>query len=148
MKISSYNFIFILIIFFAIVPGINVYAQEQEGIPEHLKYFKETYEETYTAGFDKVLDAVKNFIESEGFRVLSANIKENDLGKQRAIVQSEICVLTQDPDSVFQHIKKHASKPPFIRGGVWSSARVQYRFIVNDKGDGNVSVLSRLEYTG
>ena len=126
----------------------TIQANAQDETPERLRFFKEKYEETFVADFETVWNTVQNFITESECQILSERIRENDLGKQRGICQSELCILAQHRDSTFRLIRRYALDAPFIRGGVWTSVRMQYRFIVDDLGDGKVNVVLRGELSG
>ena len=123
-------------------------AKAQDEIPERLKYFKEKYEENFESDFEKVWNTVKKFVIENGCQISNERVRENDIGKQRGICQTELCILAQHKDSTFRLIRRYALDPPFIRGGVWTSVRMEYRFIVNDLGDGQVNVVLRGELSG
>ena len=142
---------FILTIIFCFASNnFVVVAQEEEDddVPAKLKYMRDKYEEFYTASFEKVWTATKSWLEATECRVLNERERLNDLGFQRGILQSELCVMSQQKDSAFKFIQKYSYKAPFIRGGVWTSFRVQYRFTVDDLGDGRISVWQRHELNG
>jgi hypothetical protein len=108
-----------IVVFF--VSSNFVFSQEDEDekvVSEKMKYFKERYEEEFEADFDKVVSSVKRFIEEAGCRLLSDRVSQNDDGRQRAVFQSELCVITQDRKEAFKMLQKYGVKPPFIRGGV------------------------------
>ena len=125
-----------------LITGFVAFAQkdETEPVSEKLKYFKEKYEETYQASFEDVWNAVQQFITEKDCGIQNNKIRDNDLGKQRGICQSALCIFSNGKDSTFRLIQRYALNPPFIRGGVWTSGRVQYKFIVNDLGDANANV--------
>lgn len=136
-----------------LVAGFIVYAQtppknETETVPERLRYFKEKYEENYQTNFDEVWNAVQKFIEEQKCDIETNRIRENDIGKQRGVCKSTLCIFAHGKDSTFRLIQRYALNPPFIRGGVWTSGRAQYRFIVNDLGEDNVNVVLTTELSG
>lgn len=138
----------ILAIYLLFNSNVALAQDDDEEVPERLKYFREKYEETVEASFDQVWQAVIRYIEDSGCQVLSEKLKENDIGKNRGVCQSELCILSQSKDSTFPIIKKYALNPPFIRGGVWLNVRMQYKFIVNDLGDGKINIVLNGELSG
>ena len=119
-----------------------------DDVPERLKYFKEKYEEDFEADFDKVWQTLLKFLEENDCQIFSQRIRENDKGLQRGILQSDLCILTQNRDSTFRVIRKYALDPPFIRGGVWIAVRMKYRFIADDLGNGKINVVLSGEMSG
>lgn len=136
------NFVLLTFLF-----NINLFAQEEEEIPEKLKYVREKYEETFQADFDKVWNSVLKFVEEKNCGIESQKVRQNDAGKQRGICKTALCVFASGTDSTFNKIQEYGLNPPFIRGGVWTSGRIQYRFIVEDLGSG-IHVEIRSELSG
>ena len=151
MEHTKHNLFFLfttIIISLLFAPISSLYCQDEPKVSEKMKHFKDEYIETFESDFNTVWSAVKLFVDERGCRLLSERERENDFGLQKGICQSEICVITQNTDSAFKMLQHYGLRPPFIRGGVWTAARVQYRFVVDDIGDGKVTVQSRLELNG
>ncbi len=122
---------------------------EDEDVPEKFKYFKEKYEETFETDFQTAFDACKNFIEKDiSCQILSKKIKNLDNGNMRGIIKSELCIFAQNDDTVFEKIQKYAFDPPFIRGGVWTSGRMKYVFIINEIEKNKINIELRGELSG
>ena len=69
-------------------------------------------------------------------------------GKSRGVIRSELCIFAQNDETVFPKIQKYALDPPFIRGGVWTSGRMKYVFIVTEVEANNINVELRGELSG
>jgi hypothetical protein len=129
-----------------------VFAQDDEDdedeVPVAEKYMRDKYEEYYEADFDVIFNAVKQFVEETGAGIENDAVADNDLGFKKGMCRSKIFVFTQNTDSAFKIIQKYSFKPPFIRGGVWTSARIQYKILLNDEGNGKISVVFNNEFSG
>lgn len=124
-------------------------TDEEKNVPERLKYLREKYEENFEANFQTVFDACKTFIEKEvSCQILSQKVREMEDGKSRGVIRSELCIFAQNDETVFPKIQKYALDPPFIRGGVWTSGRMKYVFIVTEVEANNINVELRGELSG
>lgn len=122
---------------------------EEEKVPEKLKYYKEKYEMIYDVKFQNVYDACKKFIEEKlSCQILSSKIRDGENGFLRGIIHSELCVFSQNESEIFKTIQKYALDAPFIRGGVWTSGRMQYTFIIQELEDGKTNLELRGEMSG
>ena len=125
---------------------------EEEGIqkvPDKLKYYKEKYEIQFDSEFQTVFDACKKFIENNlSCQILNSKVRDQEDGTHRGIVRSELCIFSQNESEIFKTIQKYALDAPFIRGGVWTSGRMQYTFIVTEIGDNKINLELRGEMSG
>ncbi|MCL2039741.1 MAG: hypothetical protein FWG85_04855 [Bacteroidetes bacterium] len=146
---TNYFFSFVLLFTFIVNTNI-VLAQEDDeyDVPAAEKYIRDKYIEYYEADFDAVFNAVKQYLLIVGAEIERDATADNDLGLKKGMIRSNIVVLTQKKDSAFKVIQKYSFRPPFIRGGVWTSARVQYKVLLNDDGDGKISVVFENEFSG
>ena len=129
--IASSNFIF----------AQDDYDEDEDDIPKAERYMRDKYIEYYEADFNVVFESVKQYVVEMGAEIERDATADNDIGRLKGLVRSNIFVLTQRRDSVFKVIQRYSFKPPFIRGGVWTSARIQFRILLNDEGDGRTSVV-------
>ncbi len=60
---------------------------------------------------------------------------------------SEYCMLQEGTDSVKAYIKRY-SEMPRIRGGIWTTCRVQYTFNLKEVEDGKVKIILRAQMSG
>jgi hypothetical protein len=60
---------------------------------------------------------------------------------------SEYCMLQEGTDSVKAYIKKY-SEVPRIRGGIWTTCRVQYTFNLKEVEDGKTKIILRAQMSG
>ncbi len=149
-QIKTIPFIAFALLFTCIVNTNVVIAQEDDeyDIPAAEKYMRDKYIEYYEADFDAVFNAVKQYVISLGAEIERDVTADNDKGFKKGMVRSNIFVLTQKTDSAFKVIQKYSFRPPFIRGGIWTSARVQYKILLNDEGNGKISVVFENELSG
>lgn len=152
IKIKTVSFFVFTMLFCFIATNNFVFAQEDEEEDEEVhaseKYMREKYIEYYDADFNTVFEAVKQFVVSTGAEIERDVTADNDAGLLKGMVRSKMYVLTQKKDSAFKVIQKYSFRPPFIRGGVWTSARIQYKILLNDEGNGKISVLFENEFSG
>ena len=150
IKIKTISF-FVFVLLFTFIANTNfIFAQDddEEEVHSSLRYLRDTYIEYYEADFNNVFESVKQFIIETGAEIDRDVTASNDLGLQKGMIRSKVLVLSQKTDSTFRIIRTYAHKPPFIRGGVWTSVRIQYRILLNDEGDGRISVLFENEFSG
>lgn len=146
IKLLLFTFLFIFSSF-SFLSYAQTDNEESEKIPEKLKYFKEKYEEIYETDFETAWQACESFITSLPCQILTQKVKETDEGKSRGVLRSELCIFAQG-DSVFKKIQLYSLDPPFIRGGVWTSGRMQYTFIVTELESKKISVELKGEVSG
>ena len=152
LKIKLVTFFVFVLSFIFILNNNFVIAldddEDEEEVHSSLKYMRDKYIEYYEADFNVVFNAAKQFILSTEAEIDRDATADNDFGLQKGMIRSGVLVLSQKKDLVFKVIQKYAHKPPFIRGGVWTSARVMYRVLINDEGDGRISVVFDNEFSG
>ena len=149
-KIKAICFLAFALLFTFIVDNNIVLAQEEDDydIPAAEKYMRDKYIEYYETDFESVFNAVKQYLIIVGAEIEREVTADNDAGLKKGMVRSNIAVLTQKKDSAFKIIQKYSFRPPFIRGGIWTSARVQYKILLNDEGNGKISVVFENEFSG
>jgi len=121
--------------------------EDEEKVPEKLKYFKEKYEEVYETDFETAWQACEKFILDRPCQILTQKVKETEEGRSRGVLRSELCIFAQG-DTVFKKIQLYSLDPPFIRGGVWTSGRMQYTFIVTELENNKVNIELKGEISG
>ena len=142
------SFVFILNSNFIFAAIDDEDEDDEEEVHSSLKYMRDKYIEFYDADFNVVFEAAKRLLTSSGIEVDRDVTADNDLGLQKGMIRSGVAVLSQKTDSAFKIIQKYAYKPPFIRGGVWTSARLLYKILLNDEGNGKISVVFENEFSG
>ena len=120
----------------------------KEEIPEHLKYYKKSYEDTYKETFENVWNAVKSSLDECRCMIIKSPYKPNDEGFYKGSIISDFCVFTAGPDSTEKVAKRYSLKFPRIRGAVWTNARMQYKFLINESSDGTVHLVLKGELSG
>lgn len=136
----------LLVIFLLIILAIPSFAQEKK-VPKGYEFYKEKYEENFTSNFETIWNAVLYSLEEIGCQVQNKNTRINDEGLYRGVVQSDFCVFAMG-DTTFNVLKKYSLDMPFIRAGKWDNGRLQYKFIVQEKGENNVHLVMTTEMSG
>ncbi|MFN4908604.1 MAG: hypothetical protein ACK475_10790 [Bacteroidota bacterium] len=122
---------------------LPVMAQEAEPEPIILT-------ELTSASIGKVWVAIKKCMEEVGCPKPQAYTEPgstDDDGPMKGKWVSEYCMLQQGTDSVKAYIKKY-SEIPRIRGGIWSTCRVQYTFNIKEVEDGKTKIILRAQMSG
>ena len=116
---------------------------------EAMKFFKEEHTEEFDgAYFEDVWNAVVEAIEDQGCAMMTKVQKTNDEGFLKGVLKSEFCVFVND-DTTFDLLKIYSVKMPIIRGGIWTSGRIQYKIILEEINEGEgTSILIKGELSG
>ncbi|MFN3196571.1 MAG: hypothetical protein ACE364_11525 [Chlorobiota bacterium] len=116
---------------------------------EAMKYFKEIHKEEFDeAYFEDVWNAVVESIEDQGCAMMTKVQKNNDEGFLKGVLKSEFCVFVND-DTTFDLLKIYSVKMPVIRGGIWTSGRIQYKIIIEEINEGEgTSIIIKGELSG
>ncbi len=136
----------LLIVLVFLVIFAPTFAQEQK-VPKGYEFYKEKYEEDFQNSFEEIWDAVIYSLEEMGCNLMNKNTRINDEGLYRGVAQSDFCVFAQG-DTTFNALKKYSLDMPFIRAGKWDNGRMQYKFIVQEKGEKNVHLILTSEMSG
>jgi len=116
---------------------------------EAMKYFKEVYKEDLDGVyFEDVWNAVVESIEDQGCAMMTKVQKTNDEGFLKGVMKSEFCVFVND-DTTFDLLRIYSVKMPVIRGGIWTSGRIQFKIILEEINEGEgTSILIKGELSG
>lgn len=116
---------------------------------EAMKYFKEVYKEDLDdVYFVDVWNAVVESIEDQGCAMMTKVQKTNDEGFLKGVMKSEFCVFVND-DTTFDLLRIYSVKMPVIRGGIWTSGRIQFKIILEEINEGEgTSILIKGELSG
>ncbi len=120
----------------------------EDEIPEVMKYYREKYEAKYDYLFEEVWAAVKLALEQTNCMIIKESYTQNDEGLFKGSIHSDFCVHATGEDTTLAVLKRYSLKVPFIRGGVWVSARMQYKFVIKEQDDGSVRLLLKGEISG
>ncbi len=130
------------------VPGF----EELEDVPptqaERMKFYREVYEDTYDATFEEVWAVVQRSVEEANCQIAKKSYSQNDEGLYRGSIISEYCVFSTGEDTTFNVLKKYSVKIPVIRGGIWITGRMRYKFTITEKEDGTVHLVLNGEISG
>jgi hypothetical protein len=102
------------------------------------------------ASIGKVWKAIKRSMEEVGCPRAQAFTDPSDTdddGPMKGKWVSEYCMLQESTDSVKAYIKKY-SEIPRIRGGIWTTCRVQYTFNIKEVEDGKTKIILRAQMSG
>lgn len=134
-------------------------AQDEVVIPESMKLFKMKYEIVIEKDFETVWNAANKAIEELGCQTIKKTTKQNDEGLYKGFLHSDFCVFVTGEYS-YDTLKKYSAEIlhkdnlekiisiPFIRGGDWINGRVQYKFTINEKEPGKVTIVLVVELSG
>jgi hypothetical protein len=125
----------------------NVKSQDDE-VPERLKYYKEKYEEEFTAPFVTIWNSVKEAIESTGCQITTQKYAQNEEGYYKGTIKTDYCVFAEGPDTTYRECQKYQLDMPYIPGGNWVNGRINYKIMLKEIGDGKVSMVLTSDMSG
>eukprot|EP01107_Rhizomastix_libera_P003865 TRINITY_DN16634_c0_g1_i1.p1 TRINITY_DN16634_c0_g1~~TRINITY_DN16634_c0_g1_i1.p1 ORF type:complete len:190 (+),score=6.06 TRINITY_DN16634_c0_g1_i1:156-725(+) len=134
-------------------------AEEEEEIPQSMKLYQEKYVLELNVEFEKAWNAVLKSIEEIGCQTTKKSTKNTDDGTIKGIIHSDFCLFVTECDTITDVLKKYSAesagkfekkvKPfPFIRGGGWTTGRMQYKFVIVEKGQGKVAIEVKGQLSG
>lgn len=109
-----------------------------------------TLTETVPTTFGKVWRAVKKSMEQVGCTKAQVENKtepSEEGGLYKGQYFSDFCVLAQGTDSTKDVIKRY-SDIPRIRGGIWSTFRIQYKFSLREEEGNKTKIILRAQCSG
>lgn len=125
--------------------AISVPAMAQDPEPQPI-----ILTELTSASIGRVWVAIKKSMEEVGCPKPQAYTEPgstDDDGPMKGKWVSEYCMLQEGTDSVKAYIKKY-SELPRIRGGIWTTCRVQFTFNLKEVEDGKVKIILRAQMSG
>ncbi|HPD32972.1 MAG TPA: hypothetical protein P5545_01700 [Bacteroidota bacterium] len=136
--------------------NINLFSQqEQEDKFNPFKvdtvkaqYNPEGYERTFTQSFETVWNTVIKAIDEQSCQILQKNYNQTTEGYYKGKIFSDYCVIVGKTDSTWDVLKKYSVQIPIIRGGVWASGRIQYKFWLTEQPNGTTIVKLKGEISG
>lgn len=111
-------------------------SDETEGKVK-FPYLKEKYDTTFASSFEDVWNAALKSIEDINCQVITKSPRQDDDGYYKGKIESDFCPFAQG-DTTLENLKYFSVEIPFIRGGVWTIGRMQYKFIVKENEDHTV----------
>ena len=111
-------------------------------------FSQKVFQDTVDVPFDLVWKAAVTAIEETGCDIEQKRPVETEEALWKAKIASTFCVLATNPDSTDAVFDRYAKRVPYIRGGVWTSARIQYVFYLTELPDGRVAVRLRGRMSG
>ncbi|MBU3679269.1 MAG: hypothetical protein FGM32_06650 [Candidatus Kapabacteria bacterium] len=129
--------------FFLLMGSVPAMAQDAEPEPIILT-------EIVSASAGKVYRAVEKSMAEVGCPKPQAFTRPDetlDDGLLKGKWVSEYCMLQEGTDSVKAYIKKY-SELPRIRGGIWTTCRVQYTFNIKEVEEGKSKIILRAQMSG
>ena len=111
------------------------------------KYLKEVYEMTLNHPFEDVFRATITSIEADHCLIMSKNTRQTDDGLYLGNIKSDYCLFAAG-DTTLENLKYYSVDLPFIRGGVWKTGRMQYKFQLKELADGNTYIKVAGEISG
>jgi hypothetical protein len=117
-----------------------IYAQKQDSLV--------VLRDTFARPFPIVWRAVKQVIEEQNCGIENEKQSFDEQTElYRGNIRSAPCVLASGEDSTYEVLKRYG-RVPIIRGGVWTSGRIQYNFSLRDLPDKKVQVVLTAELSG
>lgn len=137
------------------ISSLNLFSQEQEDKFDPFQvdtvkalYNPEGYERVFNASFETVWNTVINAIENLNCQILQKNYNQTEEGYYKGKIFSDYCVILGKTDSTWDVLKKYSVKIPVIRGGVWVSGRIQYKFWLTENPDGTTHLKLKGQISG
>lgn len=152
MKIMTNLFSLLVASLMLTIFTITLSAQDddwrnREQVDTRFPFLKDKYEDTLNLTFEEVWQAAITSIEDINCMIITKNPRTGDDGLYKGTIQSDFCVFAVG-DSSLQNMKFYSVEDPFIRGGVWSNARCQYKFIIRELEAGGCFVKITAELSG
>jgi len=117
-----------------------LYAQKQDSLV--------VLRDTFARPFPIVWRAIKQIIEEQHCGIESEKQSfDEQTERYSGNIRSAPCVLASGEDSTYEVLKRYG-RVPIIRGGVWTSGRIQYNFNVKDIDNKKVQVVLTGELSG
>ncbi len=107
-----------------------------------------TFREVFNAPFPAVWKSIKQALGEDGCLVEHEKYSEADNGTYKGKLTSLFCVLAAGEDSTEEVMERYSKRVPYIRGGYWTSVRMQYIFYVTEKEDHTVQLILKGEISG
>lgn len=107
-----------------------------------------TFREVFNAPFPAVWKSIKQALAEEDCLVEHEKYSESDGGTYKGKITSLFCVLASGDDTTETVMERYSKRIPYIRGGLWTSVRMQYVFYVTEKEDHTVQVIIKGEISG
>lgn len=126
-----------------VLMAVPVMAQDPEPEPIILTEFT-------TASILKVYNTIKVTMAEVGCPKAQAYTEPDptlESGNLKGKWVTEYCMLQEATDSVKAYIKRY-SEVPRIRGGIWTTCRVQYTFNLKEVEDGKTKIILRAQMSG
>lgn len=106
------------------------------------------FEATFDKSFPTVWKVIQNAITESGCLIEHAKFRETDEGTYKGKLTSTFCVIAAGEDTTIKVLERYSERVPYIRAGLWTSARMHYTFYVTENDDGTVLVKMKGEISG
>lgn len=136
-----------LVFLMIFVSASAIFAQYGEIDYTQYPNYKEKYEITINKPFDDVWQSAIKSIEESNCMIITKKAAQGENGLFKGRITTDFCIFAVG-DSVWDNFNKYAIKPPFIRGGVWKTGRIQYKIIVTEVENNNINVVVTGEISG
>ncbi len=111
------------------------------------KYLKDIYEMTINKPFEEVFNATIASIEQDHCLIMSKNTRQSEDGLYLGNIKSDYCLFAAG-DTTLENLKYYSVDLPFIRGGVWKTGRMQYKFQIKELENGSTYIKVSGEISG
>lgn len=137
----------ILIILIGLLIATEMSFSQEEVELDPMRFYRAKYDLTFTLSYDIVKQAVVEVL-NDMECIVAQNVSKTDKdGFSRQIIKSDYCVFVEG-DSTSDIVKLLSKEMPFIRGGRWKNARMQYSFVVTEQADGSTYLLLKGSLSG
>ena len=147
--------LFVIIVCSLFFSSLNLFSQEEEDKfnpfqvdTVKAQYSTEGYERVFNTSFETTWNAVIKAIEELNCQILQKSYNQTNDGYYKGKIFSDYCVIVGKTDSTWDVLKQYSVKIPIIRGGVWVSGRMQYKFWLTEQPDGKTLVKLKGELSG
>jgi len=147
--------LFVIVLCSLFFSSLSLFSQQEEDKfnpfqvdTVKAQYNSEGYERVFNASFETVWNAVINAIENLNCQILQKNYNQTEEGYYKGKIFSDYCVFLGKTDSTWDVLKKYSVKIPIIRGGVWVSGRMQYKFWLTENPNGTTHLKLKGQISG
>ena len=146
--------LFVIVLCSIFFGSLNLFSQDDDTFDRfqldtvQVQYLPEGYEREFNTSFETTWNTVVKAIEELNCQILQKNYNQTDEGYYKGKIFSDYCVIVGNTDSTWDVLKKYSVKIPIIRGGVWISGRIQYKFWLTEQPNGKTLVKLKGQISG
>lgn len=122
----------LLIILLLIGFAASAKAQEIVDTNGRYPYFKEKYEWTFNAPFEKAWNSVKELMTELGGQIAVQKSSQDEEGKYKGTLKSDNIIIAEGIDTTYHILQQYENKMIDIPNCQWVTARVNYKATFNE----------------